>query len=312
MASDAVRTHTDNHTGTGATVAHALAHSSKRLATAGIEYAAGDARRLLAAALAVSSADLIRNPARTLSLDELTRLEAFVRRRMAREPVSRILGEREFYGRPFQVTAAVLDPRPDTETLITTALAIAAAKRWHDRPIRILDLGTGSGAILLTLLAEMPTATGLGVDISDDALACARANATALGLDARATLQRHDITIGFPGGFDLVVSNPPYIPAGDIPNLDPEVARFDPELALDGGPDGLGFYRTILGSWAARASEAGQSPELLLEIGAGQADAIRKIAIDTGAYKSPEQLSYHRDLGGHIRCVAIMPHPMKL
>ena len=223
-------------------------------------------------------------------------------RRAAREPVSRILGTREFYGRHFAVTPAVLDPRPDTETLIDAAIDIGGVEDWPDRALSILDIGTGSGAILLTLLAQFPLATGLGVDISAQALEVASANAKALGLSSRAKFEQRDILAGFPIGYDLVVSNPPYIPSVEISELDPEVALFDPHLALDGGPNGLDFYRSIITAWAPAAKK---TQWLLLEAGAGQSTAIEKIAEKAGLYRSQDHVRRYRDLLGHIRCVAI-------
>ena len=291
------------------TVEIALGRIRGDLAAASIGEAAGDARRLVAAALAASAADLILNPARILTNQEAERLAGFVRRRIAREPVSRILAQREFYGRPFAVTPAVLDPRPDTETIIDAALATARDFGWDKRPISILDIGTGSGAILLTLLAELPLATGLAIDISHNALDCAAANAQALGLDSRVEFTQHDIFSGFPSGpasgFDLVVSNPPYITTADLETLEPEVASYDPLIALDGGCDGLAFYRAILDAWGSTPNFKVERRALILELGAGQSEAVIEIAKKSAVYGNLIALNTHRDLGNHVRCMSL-------
>lgn len=277
------------------------------------EDAGGDARRLIAAALGTNPVDLITDPARIPAPHESARLGAFAARRIAREPVTRILGEREFYGRPFMVTPAVLDPRADTETLITACLELARVYGWNQRPITILDIGTGSGAIICTLLAEFPQACGVAIDVSGDALAVARANAQSLGVGGRLTFERRDIFAGFPAapaaGFDLVVSNPPYIASACIASLDPEVAIYDPRLALDGGGDGLDFYRAILESWAAPPNLPAKQRALVLELGAGQAEDVVRIAAHSGALAAGTRVQKFRDLGGHERCVAVGSQP---
>ena len=287
------------------TLGQALRSAVAELTAAGVGEAAGDARRLVAAAIGGTAADVIRDPGRVLSAAELDRLEVHVRRRCTREPVSRILGEREFYGRPFAITPAVLDPRPDTETLIEVALDICAREGWRDRPIRVLDIGTGSGAILLTMLAELPLATGVGLDVSDGALACAARNAAALGLSVRSSFVTGDMREASLEGYDLVLSNPPYIPAAEIAGLAPEVANFDPRLALDGGVDGLDCYRAILGRVVPTASVSRTSQWLLLEAGAGQSGEIVQIARAAGLSEAQHDVILRRDLGGVTRCVAI-------
>jgi release factor glutamine methyltransferase len=292
----------------GVTLLEAMQRLRAGFAAAGIEEAAGDARRLLAAAINATSSELIRNPARALTLDEAARLDDFSRRRIAREPVSRILGQREFYGRPFTVTPAVLDPRADTETLIDAALAIARENGWDQRPIRILDLGTGSGAIICTLLAELPLATGVATDVSTAALEVAGNNAERLGLTDRVCFERRDIFAGLPPGFELVVSNPPYIRRVDLAALDPEVSRHDPHLALDGGEDGLDYYRAILDSWGAESAKPAQSRALVLELGADQAADVATLAqavLDQIAPREITKIALHRDLGHHERCLTL-------
>lgn len=244
-------------------------------------------------------------PCRRLSEAEAARLLEMVRRRIAREPVSRILGERYFYSRRFLVTPATLDPRPDTEALIELTLAIAAEEGWRDRPIDILDIGTGTGCILLTLLAEMDQTRGLGTDLSAAALEVARQNAASLGLAARARWQKARSLDGVAGRFDLVVSNPPYIPSGEIAGLEREVRHYDPLPALDGGTDGLDVYREIISGSAGPEFRAGTW--FVVEVGAGQAGAVVELV---GRHCGALVASRHRtavDLGGHTRCVAWRP-----
>ena len=173
------------------------------------------------------------------------RISAFRGRRLAREPVSRIEGRRDFFGRTFRIGPATLDPRPETETLIEEALEICRREDWTGKPIRILDIGTGSGCILLTLLCELPQATGVGTDICQDALETAATNAHGLNVESRVSfMMARTCELGL-GPFDLVLSNPPYIPSGDIAGLQLEVRNYDPRSALDGGGDGLETYREI-------------------------------------------------------------------
>ncbi len=248
------------------TAAAALRSAIPRLQAAGVAEAARDARLLLAAALGLDPARL------TLHLDEplgaaaAARFEAAVDARAARQPVAQILGRRLFWGRSFRVTRDTLDPRPETETLIAAALEAPFA--------RLLDLGTGTGAILLTLLAERPAATGLGTDLSPAALAVARENARALGLGERAAFARADWLIGIDGRFDLIVSNPPYIGEEELAGLAPEVRDWEPLLALSPGPDALAAYRRIADGAAARLGPGGR---LIVEIGATQGAAVAEL-----------------------------------
>jgi release factor glutamine methyltransferase len=229
------------------------------------------------------------------------RLRELTARRVLREPMAYILGEREFWGLPFKVSPAVLVPRPDSETLIEAALALMPDRQ---RPWRILDLGLGSGCLLLTLLREYPTASGVGMELSEEALAVAQANAEALGVGARARLisgdwRQPDWQQVLGGPFDLLVSNPPYIEAGAIERLMPEVARFEPKLALDGGPDGLVAYRTIATAAPALVAPGGR---ILVEAGEGQATEISKIFASAGL--AMEVL--WKDLAGIDRVVSAM------
>ena len=283
-----------------ATLGEAARAAQRALADAGIDDAGRDARLLVAAACGCATADIIAYPERSLSDETRVRLAAMLARRSKHEPVSRILGEREFYGRRFGLSAATLDPRADSETLIETALAIVDQERWRDTPLRILDIGTGTGSLLLTLLAELPHATGIGTDISRDALATASANAERLGLSDRATFEEHDVLDAVDGRFDIVISNPPYIETGEIDALSPEVREFDPYAALDGGVDGLDIYRkiaagldTVLGGW------------VILEVGAGRADAVAYLFQQAFVKTRKAELRRDRDLEGHIRCVAL-------
>ncbi len=285
------------------TLAEAVRAAQQALSAAGVEDAGRDARLFIAAAAGVPTADIIGRPEQTLSAEAQARLGQMLERRSAREPVSRILGQREFYGRSFALSAATLDPRPDSETLIDAALGLAAEEGWRNAPIRILDIGTGTGCLLLTLLAELPKATGLGTDLSDAALTTGRQNAQALGVADRAAFARHDMLDGIAGPFGLVISNPPYIASADIPALAPEVHRYDPRAALDGGPDGVDFYRRIangldgvLGGW------------VLLELGMGQADAVALLLRQAFVKTRHAELRRYDDLNGHTRCVALRLH----
>lgn len=213
-----------------------------RLKEGRVDSPAIDARLLLEAAAGASRTDILTDPYRVVSNSQRQAYEAMVERRLRREPVSRILGRKGFWKIMLNVTPDVLSPRPDTETLLDVALLAFAP---HER-FSLIDLGTGSGAILLALLNERTAATGVGTDISSEALAVARENAANLDLNGRATFLRTEWAAGFAdASFDLVVSNPPYIPTAHIAGLDPEVRDHDPHLALDGGPDGLQAYRDL-------------------------------------------------------------------
>lgn len=220
-----------------------------------------------------------------------------VRRRLKGEPVSRILGWREFYGRRFIVTPDVLDPRPDTEAVVDLALdCLRTGAPSEGRPL-IVDIGTGSGAIVVTLLAELPDALGLATDVSSAAIAVARRNAEALGVAGRLRLLEASCLDGVDETPALIVSNPPYIRSADIARLDRDVSDYDPRLALDGGPDGLSVYRAI----ARGAAAVGGCPHVVLEVGAGMAADVVKIFEMAGfAF-----VCARKDLGGHTRAVAL-------
>lgn len=251
-----------------------------------------DARLLLQEASGVTREAMIADPDRTIGPEAAARFRGFIERRLTGEPVSRILGHREFYGRDLIVSPATLDPRPDTETLIEAALSLMPA----GKPCRLIDLGTGTGAIALTLLAERPLAEAVLTDISADALAVARANAERLGVAARAGFIAGNWFAGASGRFDLILSNPPYIPTAILPTLEPDVRDFDPGTALDGGPDGLAPYREI----AARAPFfIAARGHVIVEIGEGQAVEIEDI------FRSSRMMPENRwkDLAGHVRCL---------
>jgi release factor glutamine methyltransferase len=283
------------------TLSAALRRATAELGAAGIEDAGNDARRLLGAVLGLSGAELLSRPERELSAQESSRLERCVARRRDREPVSRILGEREFYGRSFAISPATLDPRPDSETLIETALEIVACQGWRTRPLTLLDVGTGSGCLLLTLLAELPNAVGVGTDISVTALDVARDNARRLGVANRAKWLVRDVLEDVEGPFDMLVNNPPYVRSDDIARLAPEVRCFDPLAALDGGDDGLRFFRRL----SRRVPLVVPDGWVVVEVGYDQADPVAEIlASALGSEPDAGPVWARRDVTGTRRCVA--------
>jgi release factor glutamine methyltransferase len=266
--------------------------------SAGIDSAELDARLLTGHALGLDLTGLITAAQRQLTQDEFARLEDLARRRLAGEPVARIVGEKEFWGLPLRLAPATLVPRPDTETVVELALELLRAGGELDRPLRIADLGTGTGAILLALLSELPAATGTGTDISEAALQTAAANAARAGLSDRATFIACDYASGLSGRFDLIVSNPPYIRSADIGDLAAEVRNHDPLAALDGGADGLDAYRALVPQ-AARLLMPGAA--LVVEAGAGQSGQIEALMVAAGLTPAP---SPKADLAGIPRAVA--------
>jgi release factor glutamine methyltransferase len=277
-----------------------LKRAARVLREAGLDDAGAEARRLAAAALGWSAAELLLRADQHLSPAQAARLEQFLARRRAREPLSRILGEREFYGRTFTISPATLDPRADSETLITAALEIVRTAGWQDRPLRILDVGTGSGCLLLTLLAELPDAMGVGTDVSGPALEVARQNATRLGLEGRTAWVITEALDGLAGPFDLLVSNPPYICTADIPQLESEVRDHDPHSALDGGVDGLAVYRRI----ATRIATMIPNGWSVFEVGHDQADAMAALLSPPAGPLDPASIRVHLDVSGKRRAVA--------
>ena len=268
----------------------------QRLKAHGIASAALDARLLLQAALGVGHADIIAEPNFEPNPFQLQAFEDFIGRRLKHEPVSKILGVREFYGRNFQVTADVLDPRADTETLIDAALPMLSPSGAS----RILDLGCGSGAIIITLLAERTLASGVAVDLSAAARHVTMRNGINLGVAGRLQVLAGPWFELVGGSFDLIVSNPPYIRHVDLLGLPADVYNYDPHLALDGGADGLDCYRAIALGCGTHLAKAGQ---VLVEIGVGQAGEVADIFVEAG-FNPAER---HRDLAGHVRVLAFTP-----
>ena len=276
-----------------------LRDTAVALTAAGIDNARFEARLLLAHAAGATIEHLIAHGDDTAPPAAVEALRALTARRVRREPMAYIVGEREFWGLPFKVSPAVLVPRPDSETLIEAALALMPGRA---EPWRIVDLGVGSGCLLLTLLKEFPNAQGVGIDASAAALAVASANAEALGVARRARLvdgdwQRPGWAERLEGPFDLLVSNPPYIETAALEGLMPEVARFEPRLALDGGRDGLSAYRAIADKAAGLVVPGGR---VLIEVGEGQVSEISALFASAGfAVDRP-----WKDLGGIDRIVS--------
>lgn len=288
-------------TATALSLSRAVRELARAFREAGIESADLDARRLVSAAAAVTVETILATPETALSDRDRQRLDHFRHRRLASEPVARILGERGFYGRLFRVTPDTLDPRPETETIVEAVLGLGVEFGWSGRPLRILDVGTGTGCLLVSLLAEWPRASGLGTDISAAALAVAEENAQAHGVMARARFRRYRSLEGIDGPFDLLVSNPPYIPSADIAGLEAGVRQFDPRSALDGGADGLSIYRELLdGVW--RVVPDGWA---VFEVGRGQAGPLADLARASAPPNSLAEIRSRPDLAGVDRCVAL-------
>jgi len=282
----------------GQTIEAARRALAARLKSAAIESAELDARILTGHALGLDLTGLVSAAQRQFTPDESARLAQFACRRLAGEPVARILGEKEFWGLPLQLSSATLVPRPDTETVVELALELLRAGGALDRALRIADLGTGSGAILLALLSELPAAQGFGTDISQAALQTAGSNAERAGLSNRATFLACDYASGLTGPFDLIVSNPPYIRTADIDALATEVRDHDPPAALDGGADGLDAYRALIPQAAALLAP---DAVLVVEAGEGQSAQIQALMTAAGlmAGNAPKA-----DLAGIPRAVA--------
>jgi len=243
---------------------------AKRFRARGIDSAELDARVLVGYALSLDHAAIAAADNRPLGRNEETAIAALAERRLAHEPVARIVGWKEFWSLPLRVDASTLVPRPETETVVEAALAAIDSAGPRARPLCIADLGTGSGAILLALLSELPNARGIGTDVSCATLFAARQNARRLGLD-RARFLACDMAAALRGPFDVIVSNPPYIASHEIAALAPEVRDFDPRGALDGGTDGLDFYRSIAAAVPALLAPGGA---LIVELGAWQSRAV--------------------------------------
>ncbi|WP_312781326.1 peptide chain release factor N(5)-glutamine methyltransferase [Brevundimonas sp.] len=270
-----------------------------RLKAAGIDSPSIDARLLLEASTGAGRVDILTDPYRVVDADKIAALEVMIERRLKREPVSRILGKKGFWKIMLNVTPDVLSPRPDTETLLDVIVRAFPPQRAFE----MIDLGTGSGAILLATLMERAGARGVGTDISTEAIAVARENAANLDLNGRCTFIRTDWAAGFAeDSFDLVVSNPPYIPTGDIPGLDPEVREHDPHLALDGGPDGLQPYRDLAPEIARILRPEGV---FAVEIGWDQGEAVKAL-FEAAGFTGVKVV---KDLGDRDRVVTNGPDP---
>ncbi len=273
-----------------ASIGECLAAAARRLTEAGIPDARRESRSILAHALGIEPVAVLGYPER--SVGDTSRFEELIERRAAREPLSRLTGHREFWSLDFAVTPDTLDPRPDSETVVEAALEI-----FSDRaaPLRVLDLGAGTGCLLLALLHELPGAAGVGVDIQPAAIAVARKNAENLGLSSRARFIVGDWGGSLAGPFDLIVANPPYIPTGEIAGLQREVAQYEPRRALDGGPDGLEGYRALAGDLGRLLAPKGAA---ILEFGMGQANNVAHILESSGLHVE----DFAADLSGTLRC----------
>lgn len=287
---------------TGQSIERARRALAVQLRSAQLDEAELDARILLGAILGLDLTGLMAQAARTLTEAEAARLAQHAQRRIAGEPVARILGAREFWGLPFRLSEATLVPRPDTETVVERALELFR-ERQMSHPPRIADIGTGSGAILLALLHEIPDAFGVGTDLSLSALDTAKGNAAALGLAGRAAFVACSYAAALRGPFDLIVSNPPYIPSGEIPKLGIEVREHDPHLALDGGNDGYDAYRALIPQAAERLAPGGA---LIVEAGQGQAGDIETLM--TAAALSVDRPP-KADMAGIARAVSARKMP---
>jgi release factor glutamine methyltransferase len=279
----------------GVSLAAARRHIAEAFRKKDIESPDLDARVLIGHALGLDQAGMMSAADRALTEDEIAAIAALAARRLVHEPVARILGSKEFWSLEFQLSPATLVPRPETETVVEAALKAIEGQR--NRSLRIADLGTGSGALLLALLSELPNATGIGTDVSLPALRTARENAARLGLSGRAHFVACDFGAALNGEFDLVVSNPPYVARDDIALLLPEVREHDPIQALDGGVDGLDCYRRIA-THARRILAPGGT--LVVELGAGQAPAVTALLRDGGIAAAGTV----DDLAGHPRALS--------
>jgi len=277
-----------------AAVTRAGALRAARSRLAHLDSPARDARDLMLHVLGIDAARLIATEGDGLSTEQAARFDAVIDRRAAHEPVSKIVGLRAFYGLDFEVTRDVLDPRADSETLIDAALELAE----RGRALRILDLGTGSGCLLLALLHHLPGATGLGVDASDAALSVARRNAKRLHLNEKAQFLRSDWLEKVDGTFDLVVCNPPYIGEFERHTLSDDVLLWDPEAALFADDDGLAAYRRIAPTLGEALSEIGTA---FFEIGSGQEEAVSRLFAACGF----EDITFRRDIAGIRRCMIL-------
>ena len=279
-----------------------VAEVAGALSAAGFEEPRRHARRLVASALAISRADLFGHPDRAVDEQQIGRIGAMLGRMVKREPLSRILGKREFWGLEFALSAETLDPRPETETVVEAVLRRNPERR---APLRFLDLGTGTGCLLLTLLAEFPAASGVGIDIAERAVRTAACNAVALGVADRALFLVGDWAAAVSAKFDVVVANPPYIASGDLRLAPREVACYDPWRALDGGEDGLSAYRAIATHLPRLLASNGI---FVTEVGIDQAEAVVAVMRTNGL----DLDGIEKDLAGIPRCVIARPGGMAI
>lgn len=263
----------------GASVSEAIRLVAQAFRPAGIEEADADARLLIGHALHLDRTRLIAQSDRILEAREIATMSVLAARRLKHEPVSRILGQKEFWSLALAVTPDVLVPRPETETIVEAALDYVVRGGLRMERLRILDIGTGSGALLLALLHELPHATGIGTDVSEAALQVAQTNAAKFGFGTRCNFVACDIASHIQGSFDLVISNPPYVVHDEIATLAPEVREYDPMVALDGGDDGLTAYRAIAADAERLLAPGGR---LFVELGAGQEAAVRALFTNAG------------------------------
>ncbi|WP_119309865.1 peptide chain release factor N(5)-glutamine methyltransferase [Cohaesibacter haloalkalitolerans] len=282
-----------------------IAEMARRLADEGIETARLDARLLASHGLSLSETDIILQFDRSLDADEMALLDAFIARRAEREPIAHILGYREFWGLDFKVTKDTLVPRPDSETLVAGVLDRIADKR---APLKLVDIGTGTGCLLLSLLSELPNARGVGSDISPAALAVAQENAQSLGLSGRVAFVEASYADAFAGGMDILISNPPYLAETEMADIERDVADYDPLGALVSGATGLEAYEAI---FAAIASWQ-QKPSLMaFEFGYRQAAAVKSLAQVHGlAEENDTHCHILQDLGGQNRILLLETHPI--
>lgn len=278
------------------TIKSAFLNIEDQLGRAGIENTRGEARMLICHVMGIQTQIVIGYPERELSVQEREELAGLLERRVKREPLSQILGEREFWSLPFKVTKDTLSPRPDSETLIEAVL-----RQFPDpeAPLKVLDLGVGTGCLLLATLSEYEAAQGLGVDASPAALAVAQENAQHLGLSQRCAFQEGDWGKGLTQTFDLVLSNPPYIALHEKDDLEPEVRDFEPGSALFAGQDGLDDYRVLAQQIPSLLKD--KNARAIIELGAGQAPSVSALMEDRGLHV----IEQPKDLGGHIRCLVL-------
>ena len=282
-----------------ATIGDVIVELTTAFADAGLDSPRIDARVLVAHVLDLDPSMLFARSTDRISDVETAAIQAVKKRRLAHEPVARIRGYREFHGAAFTIGPATLEPRADSETLVDAALALRAL--YDSRPVRILDLGTGTGCLLLAIIKEWLQADGVGIDISPEAVEVARRNSVRLGVAGRARFQVGDWCAELVGPFDMIISNPPYIAHGAIAGLAPEVSKYDPLLALDGGSDGLAAYRRFLPHLPPLLAPDGI---VLLEAGIGQADAVGEMCAANGL----PQTVFHRDLASIERVVQASPY----